>query len=167
MLPYDFARLRDTPDKEALCHAVFDETHTKWTFAGLAALNAEQMTVMCVETFFGEVLNGGLEQYLSNESGRLASHGPAALRRVGLPEYGDILEQVLARCTNKPAVNDHGIPEDFFEVPEHDDDVDDTADPLQDLDDRFFEFYFANKLEYREKLFEYIVANEAAFVAVP
>jgi hypothetical protein len=165
MLSYDFARLRDTPDKEALCHAVFDEAHSKWTLDGLTALNLEQITVICVETFFGEVLNGGLEQFLSNESGRLASHGPAALRRVGLPEYGDILEQVLARCTNTPAVNDHGIQEDFFESPEHDDD--DAADPLQDLDDRFFEFYFANKLEFREKLFEYIVANEAAFVAVP
>ena len=80
MLPYDFARLQDTPDQEALCHAVFDEANTKWQFEGRHAINAEQVTVICVETFFGEVLNGGFDQYLWNSSGRLASFGPAALR---------------------------------------------------------------------------------------
>jgi hypothetical protein len=167
MLPYDFFKIRDCGDKEAACHAVFDEAHSKWTVEGRGAINESQLTVMCVETFFGEVCNGGLDQYLFNESGRNASFGPAALRRVGLPNYAEILEEALARCTNTPEENEFGIMEDFFEPTESDDSDDDDDDPLGDLDDRYFELYFANKTEFRDKLFQYIVDNEDDFVAVP
>jgi len=163
MLPYDFAKIRNCADKERACHAVFDEAHTKWTFEGRDAINESQLTVMCVETYFGEVCNGGLDQYLFNESGRNASFGPEALRRVGLPKYAEILEEALARCTNTPAKNDLGIMEDFFEPPGSDDGDDDDG-PLGDLDNRFFELYFANKSEFRENLFRYILDNEADFV---
>jgi hypothetical protein len=166
MLPYDFAKIRDGTDKEAACHAVFDEAHTKWTFEGRDAINESQFTVMCVETYFGEVCNGGLVQYLFNESGRSASFGPEALRRIGLPKYAEILEDALARCTNAPEENEFGVMEDFFEPPESDDDDDDDG-PLGDLDERFFELYFANKTEFRDKLFQYILDNEDDFVSVP
>jgi hypothetical protein len=162
MLPYDFANHMNSSNKEVACHAVFDEIHTKWTFEGRDALNEAQLTVLCVETFFGEVCNGGFEQYLFNEAGRNASLGPAALRRVGLPDYAELLEQVLARCVNKPEKNDFGISEDFFESPEFDEDKEN--EPLEDLEERFFEIYSANKAEFREKLFDYIVTNETAFV---
>ena len=163
MLPYDFAKIRECPDKEAACHAVFDEAHTKWTFEGRNAINESQLTVMCVETYFGEVCNGGLDQYLFNESGRNASFGPEALRRVHLPKYAAILEEALNRCTNTPEENEFGIMEDFFEPPDSDDDDD---GPLGDLDQRFFKLYFANKTEFRDKLFQYIVDNEPDFLSV-
>jgi hypothetical protein len=164
MLPYDFAKIRECPDKEAACHAVVDEAHTKWTFEGRDAINESQLTVICVETFFGEVCNGGLSQYLFNESGRIASFGPEALRRVGLPQYAAILGDALQLCANAPEENEFGILEDYFEPPESDDDSD---GPLDDLDHRFFELYSADKSEFRDKLFRYIVEHETDFVSVP
>jgi Domain of unknown function (DUF4375) len=165
MLPYDFAKLRDCPDKEAACHAVFYEAHNKWSFEGRREINESQLTVLCVETFFGEVCNGGLDQYLWNSSGRIASFGPDALRRVGLPDYSGILEEALRRCANSLKENEFGEREDFFEPPAWDDDDDDG--PLEDLDDRFFDLYNANKTEFREKLFRFIMDNEPDFVSVP
>ncbi|HUG71451.1 MAG TPA: DUF4375 domain-containing protein [Pirellulaceae bacterium] len=161
MLPYDFAKIRECPNKEAACHAVFDEAHTKWTFEGRNAINESQLTVMCVETYFGEVCNGGIDQYLFNESGRNASFGPEALRRVGLSKYAVILEEALTRCTNTPEENDFGVMEDFFEPPESDED----DGPLGDLNERFFALYFENKTEFRDKLLRYIVDNEPDFVS--
>jgi hypothetical protein len=165
MLPYDFAKLRESSDKQAVCHAVFDEAHTKWTDEGRGAINEAQLTVLCVETFFGEVCNGGFAQYLFNESGRNAGFGPDALRRVGLPQYALVLEDVLKRCKNSPEHNDFGIAEDFFEAEAEWEDDDDDG-PLGDLDDRFFALYFANKKEFREKLFQFILDHEADFVSV-
>ena len=166
MLPYDFAKIRISTNKEAACHAVFDEAHIKWIFAGRNAINDSQLTVLCVETFFGEVCNGGLDQYLGNESGRNASFGSEALRRVGLPKYAEILEDALTRCTNTPLENEFGIMEDFFEPSESDGNGDDDG-PLGDLDNRFAELYFANKTEFRDKLFQFILDNEDDFVSVP
>lgn len=162
MLPHDFAKIRGCTDQEAACRAVFEEAHTKWSFEGRAAINRSQLTVMCVETFFGEVCNGGLDQYLCNESGRNASFGPEALRSVSLPRYAKILEEALARCTNAPEQNEFGITEDFFEPPES------TGNdaPLSDLDDRFFKLYFENETAFRDKLFKYILRNEADFVSI-
>jgi hypothetical protein len=162
MLPYDFAKIRGCTDQEAACRAVFEEAHTKWSFAGRDAINKSQLTVMCVETYFGEVCNGGLDQYLFNESGRNASFGPESLRRVSLPRYAEILEEALARCTNAPERNEFGITEDFFEPPES---ADDDA-PLGDLDDRFFKLYFENETEFRDKLYKYILGNEGDFVSI-
>lgn len=162
MLPYEFAKLRVSADKEAACHAVFDEAHAKWMLEGREAINDSQLTVLCVETYFGEVCNGGLEQNLWNESGRIASLGPDALRRVGLPLYAEILTEALARCKNVPQGDRFGIMEDYFEPPESEDD----DGPLRDLELRFFELYHANEAEFRGKLFQFILDNETAFVAI-
>lgn len=165
MLPYDFAKLRNSANKERACHAVFNEAHTKWSSEGGDTINESQRTVMCVETYFGEVCNGGLDQYLFNESGRIASYGPEALRRVGLPQYAAILEEALSRSKNSPQMNEFGIMEDFFEPSVADDDDEDGS--LDDLNDRFFELYFANKTEFRDKLFQFILDHEVDFVTFP
>lgn len=160
MLPQEFAKIRNATNKEAACHAVFDEAHNKWTYEGRGAINESQLAVMCVETFFGEVCNGGLEQYLFNESGRTAGFGPEALRRVGLTPYAEILDEALARCVNLPKENEFGVMEDFFEPPE----LEDDSSVLNDLDNRFFELYLADKADFRNKLFQYILDNETDFV---
>src|SRR5262245_27439751 len=121
MLPFDFAKLRDCEDMERVCHAVFNEAHDKWSEEGRESINTSQLTVLCVETFFGEVCNGGLPQFLSNESGRNASFAPNALRRVGLAAYAVILEEALKRCMNSPEENEFGELEDFFGPPDDDD----------------------------------------------
>src|SRR5688572_29242303 len=65
----DFIALGSEPDLERACHVVFDKAHWKWTVMGREALSLGEVTVIAVETFFGETCNGGLTQYLGNESG--------------------------------------------------------------------------------------------------
>jgi hypothetical protein len=101
MTPYDFVRIAGEPNLELALDGVFQEAHAKWTDENieadgndeqwtdertLACLTQGQITVLVVETYFGEVLNGGHYQYFSNESGGFANFAPAALRRVNLDE---------------------------------------------------------------------------------
>jgi hypothetical protein len=148
---------------EAACHPVFDEATKRLAVAGRGALTEGQITVVCVETFFGEVCNGGLQQYLINQS-PTASACANALRRVGLAAYAEIIEQTLQICTNRPALNEFGELEDDFWLPdfETDDDF-----PLKELDTRFFEFYFAEEDEFRRHLFQYVIDHESEFVNQP
>jgi hypothetical protein len=160
MTPETFKRLRDTQDEELLSHVVCAEADDAFFSKGLRAVKASQLTVLCVETFFGEVCNGGLMQFIDNQS-RIARFAPEALDTVGLLTYSPLLREALGRCTNSPEENDFGELQDVWECPdsEHHD------GPFHDLDERFFELYFAEKAEFRHKLFAYLISHEAEFVA--
>jgi Domain of unknown function (DUF4375) len=81
----NFSALASDPDLERACHVVFDKAHWKWTVMGREALSGGEITVIAVETFFGETCNGGLAQYLGNESGAFGNDVSEALLRVGPP----------------------------------------------------------------------------------
>jgi hypothetical protein len=144
---------------------MFQRAHDCWMESGRRSLSEGQVTVLCAETFFGETCNGGIEQYLFNESGRIASDCAESLRRVGLPKYAAIVEEAIGRCVNEPEENDHGESEDYFDCPDDGSDNDDS--PLEDLNERFFAMYFEDKQEFREKLYRYIVDHPQQFVRMP
>jgi hypothetical protein len=164
MSTFEFAEIVNSADVEAATHRVFGRAYMKWITQGPEALTEGEVTVYCVETTFGEVCNGGIEQYLTNESGALAEHCPAAFRRVGLPKYADIIEEAISLCVK-----------DYVELEKDPDDPrsphfmwelkDETgSDPFEDLDKRFFKLYFADKDEFRVNLFKYIATHESEFV---
>jgi len=98
MSPYEFNQIISNADTEAATHEVFDQAYMKWITHGSEVLTEGEITVYCVETTFGEVCNGGLDQYLTNESGAFAEQCPDALVRVGLPRYAEIVKELLSRC---------------------------------------------------------------------
>jgi hypothetical protein len=160
MTPYDFHRACSSNDAETVCHAVFDEAHLKWTMQGHSSLTEGEKTVLCVETFFGETLNGGLDQYLGNESGLLAQYGSVSLRRVGLDKYARILDKTLARCI---ATKEEGHGDEIatrYELP----DSEEELEALEELEKEFFDLYFADELEFRRQLLSYVLNNEDQFV---
>jgi hypothetical protein len=160
MNPDDFQQVRDATDLERATHAVFDEAYGVWTGEGRESLTEGQLTVLAVETYFGEVLNGGFFQYFFNQSGALANLAPAALRRVGLNEYAIVLESFLVLFPNatvsEEATSRHQQISRLDE--EHGEQF------LEQLEQRFWDTY-QNEDEFRQKLFNYIVANEAEFVS--
>lgn len=102
---------------------------------------------------------------MDNESGQMAEYASAALIRVGLEDYAKILQDALLRCEKLY------LPEDLDDP--NDDDPrtpwviwsqGEYLDPFEDLDDRFFELYWANKGEFRKKLFQYVVEHEEEFL---
>lgn len=164
MSPYDFSQLSQSLDAEAATHRVFDQAYGKWISDGADALTVGELTVYCVETTFSEVCNGGIAQYLGNESGQLAKYCPDAL--VGLDEYAKIIEEALRRCECK--LLDGQIDDDDPRAPWIDWTLLDTNhyDPFDDLERRFFDRYFSDKTEFRRKLFQYITEHDSEFVSL-
>ena len=85
---------------ESLCHDFFDRAHNKWGRFGPFFLNKKEKYVLAVETFYGEVWNGGLLQYLGNESGAFANWADKAFDVIGIPELADLMEQVKGLFPN-------------------------------------------------------------------
>lgn len=159
MSPFDFAKVRNATDKEAATHAVFDEAYDRWDEDGRESLSEGQVAVLAVETFFGEVLNGGFWQYFSNESGDFANCAPACLSRVGLSEYAKVLETFL-----------HLFPEGTVS-----EDIDERAEQIDALSEVYGEEFlegleqqfwnkFQDTTEFRDKLFAFVISNEKEFV---
>jgi hypothetical protein len=172
MTSYDFAKLQDETDLERAIGVVFDEAHGKWTDSIpddesddqrcdiLEVLTEGQITVLAVETYFGEVLNGGHYQYFSNESGGLANYAPAALRRVGLGEFAPVVAGFIALFP------DGRVPEDSEVRQESLDRIADQYDDafFERLESQFDKLYHRRKTREQEKLFSYIVNHKEQFV---
>ncbi len=161
--PEEFDRLTKTKDQEAACHFIFDKAHWKWTEHGDAVLTTGERTVLAVETFFGEGSNGGLVQFLENESGAYAQHLPEALERVGLTAYAPIARELRALFPD-------GISPDpearFDQIDSLDEE---QAVAMEELEDRFFELYLRKHAveEFRQKLAAYIRSHREEFVREP
>ena len=161
MTPYDFSKLQDEPDLERAIGIVFDEAHDKWADERSAeCLTEGQITVLVVETYFGEVMNGEHYQYFSNESGGLANFAPAVLRRVGLDEFVPVVEAFIALFP------DNRVPEDAGERQQTLDRIADEYDDefFERLESQFFELCPGGYDFYRKKLFAYILSHEDQFV---
>lgn len=146
---YVRSRLHPTADDmmESACHKVFDKAHEKWTKFGSAALTEIDRVTLAVETFYGEVTNGGLLQYLGNESGAFAQWASESFEAIGIPAYARVMEDVksLFPCGV--------IPEDADERWQKVEAIDDER--LEAVEQPFWDRYFTDKKEIRRKLFEY------------
>ena len=174
MTPYDFAKIAEERDLERALEGVFEEAHEKWTDERMelndeevwtdeqsaACLTEGQITVLVVETYFGEVLNGGHYQYLSNESGGLANFAPAVLRRVGLGEFAPVIHAFISLFPNGK------VPEDADERQEALDSIAESHDDefLEGLDTRFFDLCPEGHEFFRAKLVAYVINHEDQFV---
>lgn len=161
MNDYEFSKVCGYKDPERAIEIVFDEAHDKWTTEGRSGLTEGQLTVLAVETFFGEVLNGGFYQYFSNESGGLSLLAPNALRRVGLDAYATVLQPFLALFPDATPAEDTEVRQSQL------DGIADRYDEekFEKMEEPFWDLIKANKREFRTKLFDYIMANRSQFVA--
>ena len=82
--------------------------------------------------FQAEVLNGGLEQFFSNDTGVLAPEAVEACREVGLPDLASHLEKAMA-WFGQPYPRERSAREDALEV--FADTHPDSDGPFDELDD--------------------------------
>ena len=157
--------LRTSTDLEGATHRVFDDVCSKWITIGTSSLTVGELTVYCVETVFGEICNGGIAQYFENESGQLAVHAPDALQRVGLPHYAVILAEAISKCEQTDASEEADSDDPRSPFIEWNLRSGTSENAMEELESRFFALYFADKGEFRRKLFEYIVNHEEEFVS--
>lgn len=136
---------------EAYCHTLFDSAHEKWTQHGGSTLAAREKLILSVETFYGEVMNGGFEQYLSNESGAFVNWAPEGFRTIGLPEFATFVSRIIALFPTGRISDDED--ERFDQI----DEIDEAA--LDAIEEEFWEFYDDDKM-IRVKLYEYLQKNK-------
>ena len=133
---------------ELVCHKFFDRAHTKWRICGARALSDKEKHALAVETFYGEVLNGGLIQYLSNESGAFAGWAVEAFEAIDIPAYADVMRNVQRLFPNGV------IPEDADERCDRVEAIDEEL--LDTAEKPFWDRYQTDKTEIRHKLFQYL-----------
>ncbi|MBD5780831.1 DUF4375 domain-containing protein [Pelagicoccus sp. NFK12] len=119
-------------------------------------------TVFAVETFYGQVANGGIEQYLTNGHESLAVYTATALEEVGLELPAKVLREVLElfpadiRESNEPNYLDYL------------DEIEEQRGPEyieENIEQEFWNWYHdGNKEAIRRKLHDWIVSNETKFI---
>jgi hypothetical protein len=160
----EFSRIKAATNKEAACHCIFDKASDIWQLEDPDTLTEGQITVICVETFFGEVCNGGIVQYLDNIAGEWAFRGVDSLQRVGLPAYADILKRALHLHHPAPIPTDRKTWLLELEALRDTHLSDSFEDDYDSYDREFFALYHRNRTEFRDRLFSYIVQNEDEFI---
>lgn len=128
----------------------FDAAYDVWIERGPNALTEKEKAVLSIETFFGEITNGGIVQFLSNESHAFAGWAAKSLRTVGLTEYVHVMTQIEALFP------DNQIPSDWDAcwavLAELDDDT------LHEIEQPFWNRYRSNESEFQTKLHGYLVS---------
>ena len=159
--PEKFSTLLKTGDKELVCHSICDVAEDIFYDQGPDAIPAPLKTVFAVETFHGQVRNGGLEQYLTNGHESLAVYTVTALEKVGLELPAKVLRSVLEL-----------FPEEIKESkePNYLDFLDEIEEQKgsefieETIEQEFWDwFHDGNSEVIRNKLYDWIVSNETRF----
>ena len=131
---------------------VIPEVFDGWAFFGQSFLKpdeynrlaselpAEVVNLVAVECLFGDVLNGGFDQYFSNSGGISIKEAIRGLRDMGLEEYAEIASDALAVLGDK-FVQDRTERCDrmYAETPGYG-----STDIFDDLDTRFYDLETAD-----------------------
>lgn len=138
----------DEDKRENFCEDFFEAAHKKWSKRGKSALSEKEKHSLAVETFYGEMLNGGLRQYLYNESGAFAGWAESALTAIGVPECAQVVREVSSLFPNNLIPEDRDVRCDLLkEIPEA---------RLESIEQPFWKAYHEDNYEIPRKLFEYL-----------
>ena len=160
-----FDRAKKCPDKGVLVHLVCNEADSIFYSDEPDEMSEAHCTVLCVETFFSAVCDGGMAAWFDQDHGQLAHRCPDALRRVGLPAYAELAEETL-KFHHREA-----LPATCSAWGEHLERIrtrhceEDCAELYEPFDEQFFLLFQGKPKEFRERVYDYIVKNEAEFVS--
>ena len=141
---------------DAVIDALFNPACDKVNFRP-TEMTGGDIIVYTIWTFLGETCNGGIIQYLTNQSGGWAHHCGPSLRQIGADKYADIIEECIRAFTDAETAQDSKWESDLDAY------WDDHDEPFEDIEDRFWEFYHANADELIDLLYNYICQNRDLF----
>ncbi len=155
------AAIRDKLTAEQACHLICEVCDDTFYFGSVQDITGWIRDVLCVETFFGAMCDGGVRTWFDWCHARLAPFVPIALRAVGLPEFEIHADRALALHVQPPypitvadwdpileRIRDAQLEEDFsaeYDVIEAD----------------FFALYLSNRSHFRNALYSYILKHLA------
>ena len=157
----EFARLLACNDREMVAHAICDRADDVFYSRGASAVIDPFKTVVTVETFWGEVTNGGLYQYFTNTYGAFATFAPAALEQVGLQLCAKVMKAALSLFPSEVLARDDpdymAAIDNLTELP--------GEDPFIKIEQPFWEWYNdGNENTIRERLHNWILAQRYNFI---
>ena len=133
---------------QRICHEAFDKAHDKWMSFRKLLLTKREKFILATETFYGEVTNGGIIQYLGNESGAFANWSVEAFEAIGIPEYSKVMMKVKELFPAKTIPTDRDKRWDLVEA------IDKKV--IETIEKEFWDHYYKNEKEIRTKLYNYI-----------
>jgi len=152
--------IRQARSPEAACHVVYHATDDAFYLGEPDDISGWIRDVLCVETFFGAMCDGGVDTWFDWDHGRLAHLVPDALRAVGLPEFASCADKALAIHFAPPYPSTvHGWDEAIEQIRDAqlEDDFDEAA--YDEIEKEFFALYHADSTHFRTKLYSYILAH--------
>lgn len=159
-----FARARASRDKGVLVHRICNEADELFYSEDREQLSEAHRTVLCVETFFAAMCDGGFAAWFDGDHGQLACCCSKSLRRIGLDAYAEIAEAALA-------IHHEGeVPAKFADWDPHlarirgQHEEEDHSEKYIPLDTAFFALCQENPREFRDALYQYILDHEAELV---
>ena len=112
-----------------------------------AEMTDGDIIVYTVWTFLGEVENGGVIQYLTNQSGGWAHHCGPSLRKIGADKYAEVIEQCISAFTDSPLPDDPQWESDLDEF------CDDNDEAFEELEEKFWNIVKRTKKNSRISFF--------------
>lgn len=89
------AAIRDKLTAEKACHLICEVCDDTFYFGSVEDISGWIRDVLCVETFFGAMCDGGVTTWFDWCHARLAPFVPIALRAVGLPVFACCADRAL------------------------------------------------------------------------
>ena len=151
--------IRQAKSAEAACHIVYHATDDAFYFGNPDDITGWIRDVLCVETFFGAMCDGGVDTWFDWDHGRLAHLVPDALRAIELPEYAPCAERALAIHASPPyPATVHAWDEVIEQIRDAqlEDDFDEST--YEAIEKEFFALYHADSTYFRTKLHDYVLA---------
>lgn len=152
--------VRQARSPEAACHLVYDATDDVFYSGNPDDITGWIRDVLCVETFFGAMCDGGVVTWFDWDQGRLAHLVPDALRAVGLPAFAPGPEKALAVHFPHPyPATIQGWDELIERIrdAQREDDFDKSV--YDAVEEAFFALYHADKTYFRNKLHGYVLEH--------
>jgi hypothetical protein len=131
----------DSTSDESLLQTVFDSLSQKFSvgkdeYKTVLEFNRSQQAIYVIWELEAEVNNGGFNQYYTNSSGQFANLTPNALKLVGANKFSELVNRANRIYEDENALikkYQDGSTEGFSKSYED--------NPLNELDDEFFEYY--------------------------
>lgn len=137
---------------------LFSNARDKATFRP-SQMTSGDIIVYSVLSFRNEVRDGGMIQYLSNESGAWAHQCGPSLRMIGAHEYADIIEASIREFTDAASPRDPTWSNDLEAYQSS------NSEAFQLTDRKIWDLQDANKDELQNLLYTYICDNRDVFAS--
>ena len=153
------AAIRDRLTAEQACHLIYEVCDDTFYFGTADDITGWIRDVLCVETFFGAMCDGGVTTWFDWCHARLAPFAPSALRAVGLPDFADHADRALAVHVQPPYPNTVAEWDPTLERIRDSQLDEDFSAEYDAIETDFFALYHANPSHFRTTLHAYVLKH--------